>query len=263
MAPALTACSTSSCSPDADRISTRTVGSSRTSSAVTSTPLGAGICRSSTTTCGRVAFARFSASRPGRRGGDDLEPGLGEVPGHAVAPHRVVVDDHHLQRHLRVSSHRHRSSQRDPWVTAPPPAAQRQRQWCSEGYGGSAGRRYRPRRCTSGSPGSPRWISSTTPSTRLRPAHLARPVDPEGRPGGHPLQERAPRRLLPAAQAEDPTGRGRDPGEGVGQVAVLARTAAGPRPGRSPRERRRRRSRGRPVPARAPGHRVPPSATRR
>ena len=75
MAPAFIASSTSLCSPDADRIRTRADGSRPSTSAVTSTPPGPGICRSSTTTCGRAAGNRGDRLVAVGRDGDDVEAG--------------------------------------------------------------------------------------------------------------------------------------------------------------------------------------------
>ena len=66
---------------------------------ITSTPEMSGSCRSSTTTSGRAARGDPDRLPPLAAGRDHVVAGLGQVAGHALAPHRVVVDHHHADGH--------------------------------------------------------------------------------------------------------------------------------------------------------------------
>ena len=99
MAPAFTASSTSSCSPDADRISTRADGSCRDHLGGHLDAVGRGDLQveHDHLRAGR-GRNRASASVPSAATATTSKPGLGQVARDRVAPHRVVVDHHHADR---------------------------------------------------------------------------------------------------------------------------------------------------------------------
>ncbi len=175
MAPAFTASSTSACSPEADRISTRTVGSLGHQGGGDLDPVRRGdlqVQHHHPRAYGATARQRLGA---GGRGRGHLEAGLGQVPGHALAPHRVVVDDHH----------RHRRRPRPPRPPCPPRHATD-----PDGRHVAAPavhqRRDAPR---------PTSTCSTTPSQQARPADVRRrPLQPDPGPRGHAVEHRPPRR---------------------------------------------------------------------
>ena len=129
VAPALTASRTSTCSPLADRTSTRAGCLLAARARVTSTPETSGICRSRTTTSGRAAAARRIASWPPAAVGDDVVARVGEVPGHGLAPDRVIVD-HHDPGHRRALSTAARGT--DSSISVPSPGVESDASGASE-----------------------------------------------------------------------------------------------------------------------------------